>query len=111
MGMRIVGGKVVPDGNSEVGAYVAAIYPGGVADQLHGELQEGEQLSSHLIISTDQRESKFQTLVTLQALVIFYFLFSINLETRNVNNIMLFFYFLTKYLTDNVLIMVEYIIY
>ena len=27
--------------DSIMGAYVSAIYPGGVADQLHGELQEG----------------------------------------------------------------------
>lgn len=40
MGLKIVGGKFIP-GTNEVGAYVAKIYPGGVADQLHGELQEG----------------------------------------------------------------------
>ena len=39
--MKIVGGKIIP-GTNAVGAYVAAIFPGGVADQLHGELQEGE---------------------------------------------------------------------
>ena len=60
MGMRIVGGKVVPDGNSEVGAYVAAIYPGGVADQLHGELQEGEQLSSHLLSALINVKANFR---------------------------------------------------
>ena len=43
MGMRIVGGKLIPGGGGEVGAYVAAIYPGGVAEQLHGELREGER--------------------------------------------------------------------
>ena len=41
--MKIVGGKIIP-GTNEVGAYVAAIYPGGVADQLHGELREGDQV-------------------------------------------------------------------
>ena len=41
MGMRIVGGKSIPDGDGMVGAYVATIYPGGIADQLHGELREG----------------------------------------------------------------------
>ncbi|KAK2184890.1 hypothetical protein NP493_249g05001 [Ridgeia piscesae] len=44
MGMRIVGGKLIPGGGGEVGAYVAAIYPGGVAEQLHGELREGDQV-------------------------------------------------------------------
>ncbi len=39
--MKIVGGKYIPGMDNQIGAYVAAIYPGGVADQLHGELQEG----------------------------------------------------------------------
>ena len=39
--MKIVGGKIIPGSQGQIGAYVAAIYPGGVADQLHGELQEG----------------------------------------------------------------------
>lgn len=41
IGMKIVGGKLIEGSDGEVGAYVATIYPGGVADQLHGELQEG----------------------------------------------------------------------
>jgi len=44
IGMKIVGGKTVP-GTGEVGAYVTAIYPGGVAEQLHGELQIGKIIS------------------------------------------------------------------
>lgn len=40
IGMKIVGGKLAP-GCKDVGAYVATIFKGGVADQLHGELQEG----------------------------------------------------------------------
>ncbi|XP_060080549.1 uncharacterized protein LOC132559931 [Ylistrum balloti] len=43
IGMKIVGGKTMSWTN-EVGAYVTAIYPGGVAEQLHGELQEGDQI-------------------------------------------------------------------
>lgn len=38
--MKIVGGRTIP-GTKTVGAYVAAIYQGGVAEQLLGELQEG----------------------------------------------------------------------
>ena len=38
--MKIVGGKYIPGTQGQIGAYVATIYPGGVADQLHGELQE-----------------------------------------------------------------------
>lgn len=39
--MKIVGGKhQSPD--EEMVAYVAAIYPGGIAEQLHGELEEGK---------------------------------------------------------------------
>lgn len=40
VGMKIIGGKALP-GSTEVGAYVATIYKGGVADQLHGEVNEG----------------------------------------------------------------------
>ncbi|XP_013412341.1 uncharacterized protein LOC106175070 isoform X3 [Lingula anatina] len=43
VGLKIVGGKFIP-GTNEVGAYVAKIYPGGVAHQLHGELQEGDHI-------------------------------------------------------------------
>jgi hypothetical protein len=39
--MRIVGGKNIP-GTSYVGAFVATIFKGGVADQLHGEVNEGK---------------------------------------------------------------------
>lgn len=39
--MKIVGGKTV-QGTTESGAFVTAIFPGGVADQLHGELKEGK---------------------------------------------------------------------
>lgn len=46
IGMKIVGGKIIPGTNS-FGAYVAAIFPGGVADQLHGELQEGMTSRRH----------------------------------------------------------------
>ena len=42
--MKIVGGKYIPGTQGQIGAYVAAIYPGGVADQLHGELQEGKSV-------------------------------------------------------------------
>jgi len=40
-GLRIVGGQALPWGKGQLGAYVANIYPGSVADRLHGELQEG----------------------------------------------------------------------
>lgn len=43
LGMKIIGGRTIP-GTSTVGAYVATIYPGGIADQLHGELREGNQI-------------------------------------------------------------------
>ena len=39
--MKIVGGKIISDKSNEVGAFVTAIQRGGIADQLHGELQEG----------------------------------------------------------------------
>jgi len=40
-GVKIVGGKIISDKSNEVGAFVTAIQRGGIADQLHGELQEG----------------------------------------------------------------------
>jgi len=43
-GLEIVGGKTIGDrAGGEVGAFVTAIYRGSVADQLHGELQEGKK--------------------------------------------------------------------
>ncbi|KAH9490645.1 hypothetical protein Btru_052216 [Bulinus truncatus] len=42
LGMKIVGGKEIP-GTNELGAYVTAIYPI-IADQLHGELDVGDQV-------------------------------------------------------------------
>lgn len=42
--MKIVGGKTVK-GTTESGAFVTAIFPGGVADQLHGELKEGNNFT------------------------------------------------------------------
>ncbi|XP_053377272.1 uncharacterized protein LOC123529489 [Mercenaria mercenaria] len=43
VGMKIVGGKNIP-GTERVGAFVATIFKGGVADQLHGEVNEGDQI-------------------------------------------------------------------
>ncbi|KAK0062512.1 serine-rich adhesin for platelets-like isoform X3 [Biomphalaria pfeifferi] len=42
LGMKIVGGKEIP-GTNDIGAYVTAIYPI-IADQLHGELDVGDQV-------------------------------------------------------------------
>ena len=41
IGMKIVGGKEIP-GTTETGAFVTAIYPGLIADQLNGELEVGK---------------------------------------------------------------------
>nr|CAH8855996.1 unnamed protein product [Trichobilharzia regenti] len=42
IGMRIVGGHIRSDGN--LGAFVEEIYPSGPADQLHGEIKEGDEI-------------------------------------------------------------------
>lgn len=42
--MKVVGGKEIPGGRGEIGAYVARIYPGGVVETL-GEVREGERNS------------------------------------------------------------------
>ncbi|CAG7718628.1 unnamed protein product [Allacma fusca] len=41
LGMKIVGGKEIPDSNGRIAAYVAKIYSGGVTDTL-GDIQEGD---------------------------------------------------------------------
>ncbi|XP_071081619.1 uncharacterized protein [Haliotis cracherodii] len=43
IGMKIVGGKQIP-GTNQIGAFVTSIYPGGIAEQLHGELEIGDQV-------------------------------------------------------------------
>ncbi|KAM9772017.1 protein piccolo isoform 2-T2 [Syngnathus typhle] len=43
LGIRVVGGKEVPGGNGEIGAYVAKILPGGAAEQT-GKILEGMQV-------------------------------------------------------------------
>ena len=40
IGMKVVGGMAIPD-TGDVGAFVATIFRGGVADQTHGEVKEG----------------------------------------------------------------------
>ena len=45
LGMRVVGGKQVPGApEGELGAFVVQVFQGGVADQLHGEVKEGDQV-------------------------------------------------------------------
>ncbi|NXO01591.1 PCLO protein, partial [Rhinopomastus cyanomelas] len=43
LGIRVVGGKEIPGGSGEIGAYVAKILPGGNAEQT-GKLMEGMQV-------------------------------------------------------------------
>jgi len=39
--MRVIGGKEIPGGGGDLGAYVAKIYTGGVVDHL-GDIKEGK---------------------------------------------------------------------
>lgn len=41
LGFRVVGGKEVPGGRGEIGAYIAKVIPGGVAEQT-GIVAEGK---------------------------------------------------------------------
>lgn len=41
VGVKVIGGQVLPWADNQIGAYVSSILPGSVADQLHGELHEG----------------------------------------------------------------------
>ena len=63
MGLHVIGGRYSggepltgPPGEcrpgAERGAYVAAIFPGGIADQLHGELAVGQYSACQLSVST-----------------------------------------------------------
>lgn len=57
IGMKIVGGKTVK-GTTESGAFVTAIFPGGVADQLHGELKEGNHFTNSTCIISNCKISQ-----------------------------------------------------
>uniref|UniRef100_A0A4W5RF27 PDZ domain-containing protein n=1 Tax=Hucho hucho TaxID=62062 RepID=A0A4W5RF27_9TELE len=43
LGIRVVGGKVIPGCHGEIGAYIAKVTPGGVAEQT-GKVVEGMQV-------------------------------------------------------------------
>lgn len=42
LGIRVVGGKEIPGSRGEIGAYVAKVTPGGVAEQT-GKVVEGKK--------------------------------------------------------------------
>lgn len=60
--MKIVGGRTIP-GTKTVGAYVAAIYQGGVAEQLLGELQEGEHTYNTLNLKFHSNHALIQIFI------------------------------------------------
>lgn len=41
LGIRVVGGKEIPGSHGEIGAYIAKVMPGGVAEQT-GKVVEGK---------------------------------------------------------------------
>lgn len=41
LGIRVVGGKEIPGSRGEIGAYIAKVIPGGVAEQT-GKVVEGK---------------------------------------------------------------------
>lgn len=43
LGIRVVGGKEIPGSQGEIGAYIANIIPGGVAEQT-GKVVEGKRI-------------------------------------------------------------------
>ncbi|XP_077356890.1 protein piccolo isoform X1 [Festucalex cinctus] len=63
LGIRVVGGKEVPGGNGEIGAYVAKVLPGGAAEQT-GKILEGMQvLEWNGILLTGKTYEEVQGLV------------------------------------------------
>uniref|UniRef100_A0AAY4E8S0 Protein piccolo n=1 Tax=Denticeps clupeoides TaxID=299321 RepID=A0AAY4E8S0_9TELE len=66
LGIRVVGGKEVPGGNGEIGAYVAKVLPGGAAEQT-GKLVEGMQvLEWNSVLLTGKTYEEVQGLVGQQ---------------------------------------------
>lgn len=43
LGIRVVGGKEIPGSRREIGAYIAKVVPGGVAEQT-GKVVEGKRI-------------------------------------------------------------------
>ena len=43
LGIRVVGGKEIPGSRGEIGAYIAKVIPGGVAEQT-GKVLEGKRI-------------------------------------------------------------------
>lgn len=43
LGVRVVGGKEIPGSRGEIGAYIAKVIPGGVAEQT-GKVVEGKRI-------------------------------------------------------------------
>ena len=58
LGIRVVGGKEIPGTRGEIGAYIAKVTPGGVAEQT-GKVVEGESLCSYGIL----RQASLQSAV------------------------------------------------
>lgn len=50
LGIRVVGGKEIPGSRGEIGAYVAKVTPGGVAEQT-GKVVEGKKKIKKKLIS------------------------------------------------------------
>ncbi|KAM4523026.1 protein piccolo isoform 2-T2 [Fundulus diaphanus] len=65
LGIRVVGGKEVPGGNGDIGAYVAKVLPGGAAEQT-GKILEGMQvLEWNGVLLTGKTYEEVQGLVGL----------------------------------------------
>jgi len=43
LGIRVVGGKEIPGSRGQIGAYIAKVIPGGVAEQT-GQVVEGKRI-------------------------------------------------------------------
>ncbi|XP_028304971.1 protein piccolo isoform X2 [Gouania willdenowi] len=66
LGIRVVGGKEVPGSNGDIGAYVAKVLPGGVAEQT-GKILEGMQvLEWNGVLLTGKTYEEVQGLVGQQ---------------------------------------------
>lgn len=64
LGMKVVGGKEIPGTRGRLGAYIARLHPGGVAETL-GQLKEGDLLLEWNGVSlVDRTYEEVQSIVT-----------------------------------------------
>lgn len=55
LGIRVVGGKEIPGSRGEIGAYIAKVIPGGVAEQT-GKVVEGKSRMKKILKAQESHD-------------------------------------------------------